>query len=1363
MGAVRLSEWCQVNDSDSWLLLQEFALVSCSKRALLRRLKCFNKIASSANWGDENTLSVAAFAYGQRIVVLQDNSLALVYQPEAAPVSLPEIVILYNGTNHYESTRAVLGVSDAEDMSDEDFDAAAGSESGSEADGSVSSAEYDVEEGGCYVNIEAIPTQVGVDSMEESLNCKPKVMDAHESPAYQAKRELCASYLAQEHIRAHPTVPPDPEKPEVSWGDPDDGTRWPQKHCAFSACCWHGTTDNELKAHLKAQHGDAFCEAVRFAEPSQDLLVDMIRTGDSELDSEKLYAWYCAAIAVREAQKMPTVGCSIDRRAGEAFASRCTGEQVSAPICFTCARIQVNDKADQSSDINWRKPFNGQHFARMNSTETEDAIGLETYLHEYGSIPNTWQKCETASVGGEQRQLPREAFNDWSVTVPFKTGGVTVLCCPEDRRCDECEAGGNKLCTHCEVPICNECWSAITSTNPHRPALALSNDLWFGYLPEMIYAEEVTYMELLCASICHPTMLSFQVSCHGWDMRLEKVHGQKNRLGARGNMTAFQVPWETVFEELHQIREAASVQLPRVGMDLLQVVQVLFQHNGNEIDDEQKARLLKSATVRREVVIRLIEEMVKCGHRDYVNLDMEVVKKRALELPATDEHGRGKVPSVVYTVLETRGDHNAEAEVGGKPAVPPDSLIEVNHDARAIVDPLLNQRLTHVAGDMSSHADVDMNVTAASGLLGTAEKLAGPEDAPDGNDDDALNKATMTLTMGEAQSQLESTFFLTAYAFMFPHSVGAPDLKYQARDRRLKSAPRVDFADDWCRCLMTRAEGQFRRDLTLPFALWNLHFRTTINIGHNMFSVKRAVNSKEEYTASDFRAAAENICACLNGEYVTGSGARLKVNGDMGKLRTAGTLSPPLTPLAKSMLESLKATCRKIEGTQEVRAVMRRELLAYRVALGRPIMVTFSPSERHNILMIRLSRARASDPVVAVKHETQHMWGGLNEPELLEHTELGEIDIADLLDKLPSSDERRSILAKDPLASVYGFRLLCKLSLATLFGVRVCTKCPDCNLGDGCVDEFGSVAAAEGGVFGRPDGYYGSLENQKEDALHVHMMLWLQCLNQHMTLEEIALRMINDSQLLQQYKSFKSHVCSENYHDIEAVERQRENLESEGPEYKSSARLLVQPSCPEGANAGVKTHVLSDFPGEASEPRLSQDPPRSVQDTLKALRQEGKKWKHRNLAVVDEVKQRVNHHIHKKDAEGIRHPMPYCRSKSNPEECTKGGYPKDKRLFDDCVVVCKGLAQKRGMPVSGRRNMQGALDGPRNDPWLNGSHPALLKHQRCNSDVMIPYRVPILECTHEKLLCNMEGCLRMDRCVSVRGVCSQARCGICGC
>ena len=47
--------------------------------------------------------------------------------------------------------------------------------------------------------------------------------------------------------------------------------------------------------------------------------------------------------------------------------------------------------------------------------------------------------------------------------------------------------------------------------------------------------------------------------------------------------------------------------------------------------------------------------------------------------------------------------------------------------------------------------------------------------------------------------------------------------------------------------------------------------------------------------------------------------------------------------------------------------------------------------------------------------------------------------------------------------------------------------------------------------------------------------------------------------------------------------------------------------------------------------------------------------------------------------------------------------------------------------------------GPCNDPNVNGTHPALLSGLRCNSDVQLPYRFPILPATHHKE-CTGECC-----------------------
>ena len=52
-------------------------------------------------------------------------------------------------------------------------------------------------------------------------------------------------------------------------------------------------------------------------------------------------------------------------------------------------------------------------------------------------------------------------------------------------------------------------------------------------------------------------------------------------------------------------------------------------------------------------------------------------------------------------------------------------------------------------------------------------------------------------------------------------------------------------------------------------------------------------------------------------------------------------------------------------GTQEARKRMRFEIEALRIKFGTPIFVTFSPDEAHQMLYVRLSRARFGDPVRA--------------------------------------------------------------------------------------------------------------------------------------------------------------------------------------------------------------------------------------------------------------------------------------------------------------------------------------------------------------------------------------------------------------
>ena len=164
---------------------------------------------------------------------------------------------------------------------------------------------------------------------------------------------------------------------------------------------------------------------------------------------------------------------------------------------------------------------------------------------------------------------------------------------------------------------------------------------------------------------------------------------------------------------------------------------------------------------------------------------------------------------------------------------------------------------------------------------------------------------------------------------------------------------------------------------------------------------------------------------------------------------------------------------------------MRHQTHANRICHGTPLFLTFSPSERDSTLMLRLARAQQADPALAREDAISRQTLDRNKPEL--DVEFHHLSPEALAAELPTYDERRALLAKDPLACSDGFRTLVQLALRHLFGVRYCSQCPNCcNTDEPCTDAFGSNATACGGIFGRIDAVYGSIECQKSGTLHAH-------------------------------------------------------------------------------------------------------------------------------------------------------------------------------------------------------------------------------------------------------------------------------------
>jgi hypothetical protein len=299
----------------------------------------------------------------------------------------------------------------------------------------------------------------------------------------------------------------------------------------------------------------------------------------------------------------------------------------------------------------------------------------------------------------------------------------------------------------------------------------------------------------------------------------------------------------------------------------------------------------------------------------------------------------------------------------------------------------------------------------------------------------------------------------------------------------------------------------------------------------------------------DFSAAANEIVAGLRGSYLTPNGVRKQVQGDMQRLHS---LDPPLSTLAKKMLHTFQATSRNIEGTGEIRTIMRKDAESFAVMYGGFVFMTITPNERQATVLIRCSRTLRSDPIRKYDKDFAE-WTDKDTPSLElehEHDETCDVNIplTAILGAVPSMDAQQKLLARDPLASVYGFHIVIRILLRALFGVRICSECPDCNTSKtlpSCCDELGSVASPEGGIAGLVEAYHGSIESQgRTGSLHGHFQLFIARIHQHTKMVDIA-KMIQQQGdvLVNQFERFTNHLSKATYNNVVRFNAMQEGVE----------------------------------------------------------------------------------------------------------------------------------------------------------------------------------------------------------------------------
>ena len=264
-------------------------------------------------------------------------------------------------------------------------------------------------------------------------------------------------------------------------------------------------------------------------------------------------------------------------------------------------------------------------------------------------------------------------------------------------------------------------------------------------------------------------------------------------------------------------------------------------------------------------------------------------------------------------------------------------------------------------------------------------------------------------------------------------------------------------------------------------------------------------------------------------------------------------------------------------------------------------------------------------------------------------------------------------MARDPPASVDGFRVLVLLVMEHLFGLLVCAQCPDCNLGSSpytpCQDERGSSATLMGGVFGRMDAAYVTIEAQKSTgSLHAHCQCFVQCLHQHTALEEIfRLGAKKLEELRTSYLTYSGHV-------MHGVYEGHSQEEASWPEHKNEQSMIERP-------------MYQRLPAVCAD---SGDAAEAMSWAMEYLKDD--------VARLQFLKQ---HHYHPINAEtGERMPLHGCQKGDKAGVC-KSDFPRQAWRTERGMVLCPCQAEAHGMASQGRKNRIGALHGPYGNEWLS--------------------------------------------------------------
>jgi len=354
--------------------------------------------------------------------------------------------------------------------------------------------------------------------------------------------------------------------------------------------------------------------------------------------------------------------------------------------------------------------------------------------------------------------------------------------------------------------------------------IGLSNDNWYGYVERFIYENEVTWMEKTCATPFWTGLMLMEIDVRRGatgarkrHMLHERLYSSEGRIAYKGQLFSAPMDWRNIVEQIQASDLLASntgkrdllkeelktmekaeklISLPVTGAVLAQRVRVVIAAGLVDLN-----RLLKQATVRRNVIVQLIRMHRGANHPDYQRDSMESIELRARELAPTDDP---TIPAGILDII-TRDDDD-EPFVGVDKAATP---AERTHSVQDLEKELQRARPQILVPQRDSDANKDVEGARANAFSQFSE---------------------LALRTGSVlEKQFEPSYLPRVFNITLPWCVGGPDFPKQPSRRKAAGGPAISL-DTWAALMASRCETQMRFDWDFNPGVSSLVFASKVNL-----------------------------------------------------------------------------------------------------------------------------------------------------------------------------------------------------------------------------------------------------------------------------------------------------------------------------------------------------------------------------------------------------------------------------------------------------------------------------------------------------------------------------------------------------